>query len=235
MLVAAVAARACRLGPLGRRGVTAGAAGGTAFFFVLVDRRSDLGLRRTFGRAASFLLGAETSLFGSFLFRLAILVGAAALIFALRRADAFFAAAGFFGRGEPRFLCFAQELRLKLLAAGDIVLWRRLASGRRGRSWLRRRLWHFGHGLGRRGRRCVARAAEDTALLDLDDDRVRAAVAEALLDLAGLDRALESQRGPGAKLRFFGLVCHSNPSSIRLQPKASPRRVQRLPDHDQGQ
>jgi hypothetical protein len=50
--------------------------------------------------------------------------------------------------------------------------------------------------------------------LTSNDNRVGAAVAEALLDLAGLDRALEAQRRPGAKLRFFGLVCHSIPSSI---------------------
>jgi hypothetical protein len=37
---------------------------------------------------------------------------------------------------------------------------------------------------------------------------------EALLDLPGLDRALEAQRRPGSKLRLFGrLVCHSVPSS----------------------
>ena len=92
-----------------------------------------------------------------------------------------------------------------------------------------------GSGLGASARRRFARAAEDAALLDLDHDRVRAAVAEALLDLAGLDRALEAQRRPGAKLRFFGLVCHSIPSSNLRQPSRSSRRVLRLPDHDRGQ
>ena len=43
-------------------------------------------------------------------------------------------------------------------------------------------------------------------------------MAEALLDLAGLDRALEAQRRPGSKLRFVGLVCHSIPSSNLRQP-----------------
>ena len=111
----------------------------------------------------------------------------------------------------------------------------RLRRGGSGR--LRRRLGRFGDGfgLGASAGGRFARPAEDAALLDLDHDRVRAAVAEALLDLAGLDRALEAQRRPGAKLRFFGLVCHSIPSSNLLQPSRSPRRVLRLQDHDRGQ
>ena len=135
------------------------------------------------------------------------------------------AAARFLERGQARFLGLAQQLR-PAVPCGAVMSSpaRRLArlpararpasapaSGarRRARAWAPRRAG-------------FARAAEDAALLDLDDDRVRAAVAEALLDLAGLDRALEAQRRPGAKLRLFGLVCHSIPSS-NLVSRAGPR------------
>ena len=117
-----------------------------------------------------------------------------------------------FGRGRPARLRSCRRSRLRRWC---------------GRAALRRRARAP-------ARRSFARAAEDAALLDLDHDRVRAAVAEALLDLAGLDRALEAQRRPGAKLRFFGLVCHSIPSSNLLQPSRGPRRVLRLPDHRSG-
>ena len=79
-----------------------------------------------------------------------------------------------------------------------------------------RRLGRFGNrlGLGRLGGGASPGLAENAALLDLDHHGVRAAMAEALLDLAGLNRALEAQRRPGAKLRLFGLVGHSIPSSM---------------------
>ena len=98
-------------------------------------------------------------------------------------------------------------------SAADSAARRRGAARRGGR---RRRLGRLGDGRRARAlrrRRGFAGLAEDAALLDLDHDGVRAAMAEALLDLAGLDRALEAQRRPGAKLRFFGLVGHSIPSS----------------------
>src|SRR6185369_12563113 len=120
---------------------------------------------------------------------------------------------GFLERGETRLLSLAQQLLLKLLAGGGLLGGRRLAR-RGGRGGRRHGLGRFGDRLGRRRRRSFAGTAQDAALLDLDDDRVRAAVAEALLHLARLDRALEAQRRPGAKLRFVGLVCHSIPYSV---------------------
>ena len=146
------------------------------------------------------------------------------------------AAARFLERRQARFLGLAQQLRLKLLAAGHLVL-RRTACAAAGAAGFGAGFGRFGDrlGLGRFGRRSFARAAEDAPLLDLDHDRVRAAVAEALLDLAGLDRALEAQRRPGAKLRFFGLVCHSIPSS-NLVSRAGPQGgFAAFQDRDRGQ
>jgi len=204
-------------------------AAGTAAFFLFLNRGSDdLGRGGRLRGAARFFLGLEARfLCGGFLC-LAVLVGAAALVLALHRADALFTAAGFLEGGEARFLRLTQQLLLKFLASGDVVLRGRLARGSR-RGGLRRRLGRFGdrRGLRRLGRR-FAGPAENAALLDLDNDRIRAAVAEALFDLAGLDRALETQRRPGSKLRFFGLVCHSFPSFSLLQPSQSSRRVRHL-------
>ena len=195
--------------------------------------------RRGFGGAARFFLGGARACSAAALLGLAVFFGAAALVLALRdlrRAPR----GGALPRARPGALprpraagCVCSSLR-----RGDLVL-RPRAAARRGAA---QRACGAGlgasatgSGLGASARRRFARAAEDAALLDLDDDRVRAAVAEALLDLAGLDRALEAQRRPGAKLRFFGLVCHSIPSSNLLQPSRSSRRVLRLPDHDRGQ
>src|SRR3954451_3541432 len=235
LLVAAAAARASGLWTAGSWSVTAWAADGAAFFFV-GDRRGDNRLGRRFGGALGLFLCTLTSFLRGGLLGLAVLVGAAALIDALRATRALFPAAGFLERGETRFLRLAQQLGLQLLAAGDVVLRRGLARGWSRRGRLRCGLGRFGDGRGRRlSGRSFARAAEDPALLDLDDDRIGAAVAEALFDLAGLDRALEAQRRPGSKLRFFGLVCHSIPSP-NLQPNRPGRRVRRLRlDHDRGQ
>ena len=58
--------------------------------------------------------------------------------------------------------------------------------------------------------RGVARAVEDSRALDLDDDRLRPAVREALLDLADLDRLVETEGGAHAELGF-GVVAHLRP------------------------
>ena len=151
---------------------------------------------------------------GGFFLGLASVLGAALFFLGLLDLDAIVAAARFLERGHARFVGFAQQALLHLAAGGDVLAGRalrrrgsRLGGGRR-----LRRLGGRDRSLGRFGRG-FARAAEDAALLDLDDDRVRAAVAEALLDLAGLDRALEAQRRPGTKLGLVGLVGHSIPSS----------------------
>ncbi len=58
--------------------------------------------------------------------------------------------------------------------------------------------------------RRIAGAMEDARALDLDHDRLRPAVAEALLDLADLDRLVEAERGAHAELGFV-VVAHSEP------------------------
>ena len=209
--VLAAAGRASRLRALGRGGMAGTAE--AALFLIFDDRRCGrfFGGRR--GRSSERLfLGAAGGL-GGFLFGLAILFGAALFFLGRGARSMIVAAARFLERGHARFLGLAQQLGLHFLAGGDVFGRRRAARRRGGRSRLRRRLGRFGGRLGRLGRRRFARLAEDAALLDLDHDRVRAAMAEALLDLAGLDRALEAQRRPGAKLRFFGLIGHSVPSS----------------------
>src|SRR6476661_601974 len=233
LVVATAAARAGRLGPARRWRMAAWSANGALLFLC---RSGDLGLCRSLGGAAGFFLGLALSFLGGGLLGPAILFGAATLLGAGVLECTVLAAARFLERGKTGFLGFAEQLGLHFPAGRDVVLRRGLARGRRRRGGLRRGLRRLGGGRGRwlRRRRRFARAAQDAPLLDLDDDRVGAAVAEALLDLAGLDRALEAQRRPGAKLRFFGLVCHSIPSSNFLQPKRSPRRVRRLQDLDRG-
>ena len=199
----------------GRRARPLAAAGAAAFAARPALRRRGALLPRRFRRAC---LGGLLPRPCDFLRRGGALLGRSTLIASSRRRAS---------SSEVRrdFLGLAQQLGLHFLAGGDVVGGDGLRRGRRGSSRLRRRLGRFGDGRGRRrlGRgRSFARAAEDAALLDLDDDRVGTAVAEALLDLAGLDRALEAQRRPGAKLRFFGLVCHSIPSS-NLVSRAGPQ------------
>src|SRR4051794_30957056 len=239
-MIIAAAARASRLRATRRRGVTARRAPNDRAIFLLLLRCGSLGLRRCggFRCLTSLFLGLLASFLSRCLFGLAIVFGAAALFLALLGAGPILAAARFLEAGEPRFLGLAEELGLHLLAGGNLFALCQLARLRS--RWLRRdrsRRWRRGHcfRLRRLGRGRFAGAADDAPLLDLDDHRVRAAVAEALLDLAGLDRALEAQRRPGSKLRFFGLVCHSIPSSNLRQPSRSSRWVLHLPDHKSGQ
>jgi hypothetical protein len=109
------------------------------------------------------------------------------------------------------FLDLAQQARLLFLAGGDVVgdrATRATGAGAGARAgWRGRRGGGLRLGLGLRSGR-LAGTAEDAALLDLDHHRVGAAMAEALLDLAGLDRALDAQRRPGTQLRLVGLVAH---------------------------
>ena len=75
----------------------------------------------------------------------------------------------------------------------------------RGRGGSRRR--DFDDGLLARR---VAGAVENARTLDLDHHRLRPAVAEALLDLADLDRLVEAERGAHAELGFV-VVAHLRP------------------------
>ena len=110
---------------------------------------------------------------------------------------------------QPRFLGLAQQLLLQLLRGrrrhrpgarrASARAAARARGDRRRRAATRLRLRRLG----------LARAAEDAALLDLDHDGVRAAVAEALLHLAGLDRALEAQRRARSQLRLVSRLAHS--------------------------
>ena len=210
---------------LGCRGMAGTAEG--AFLRRLGLRRGGLsfvGRRR--GGSERLLLRAAGGFLRGRLLGLAVFLGAAALFLIGGGLGLFLAAAGVLERGHAGFLGLAQQLLLKLPATRDLIRRRGLARLRSGGRWFRRRLGCFGDRLGSRRRRSFARAAQDAALLDLDHHGVRTAVAEALLDLAGLDRALEAQRRPGAKLRFVGLVCHSIPSS-NLQSSRSRRRERR--------
>src|SRR5207237_1028032 len=219
--------------------MTAGGTTRSGTLFLLRLRWSGRRRGGFLGGAPGLFLGLNAGLLGSGFLGLAIFLGAATFVLGLGDFGAVFALARFLRQAQAVFLGLALHALEIGAPLGDLLSFRGAARRRRGGGgWLRRRLGSFGDRLwlglfDRRGR--FARAAEDAALLDLDDDRVGAAVAEALLDLAGLDRALEAQRRPRAKLRFFGLVCHSIPSSNLRQPRACPRRVQRLPDHNRGQ
>src|SRR4051794_16260250 len=123
MFVAA-AAGTCGLGPL--RGWRVAAAGTTetalfGLFFLL--RSGDLGLGRCFGSALRLFLG-KARLLDGFVFGLAILFGAAALVFRLLDLGALLAAARFLEARKAGFLRLAQKLRLKLLAAQHFILGR---------------------------------------------------------------------------------------------------------------
>ena len=234
----ATARRTRRLGALRRRRMARTAEAALLGFFghrnssrfcILRRRRCSCGKRLFLSSASGFL--------GGCLFGATILLGSATLFLVGRTLGLFLAAARILERGHAGFLRLAEKARLHFLAVRDLFGRGRPARLRSCRSnrlrrWCGRR--RFGNGLGRR-RRSFARLREDAPLLPLDDYRVRAAVAEALLDLAGLYRALDAQRGPGAKLRFFGLVCHSIPSSNLLQPRRGQRWVLHLQDLDRGQ
>ena len=150
-----------------------------------------------------------------------IVLGAAAFVVARRLGLLVLAAARFLERGQARFLGLAQQLLLALAAGGGVVGRARRglgagagsgarATGAGGRDRLRLRRLGF------------ARTAEDAALLDLDHDGVRAAMAEALLHLARLDRALQAQRRARSEFRLVSRLAHSNPSL------KSSRRIRRI-------
>ncbi len=209
--------------------MTAGrTASATIFAFFLDDR---LGLRSggRLSSSASFFLGLNTRLLDRGLFGLAVVFGAALFVFALLGALAIIATASFLERRQARFLGLAQKAGLHFLARSDVIDRRGALRLRSRGSGLRRRLRRFGDGFRLRslGGRSFARASKNSALLDLDHHGVGAAVAEALLDLAGLDRALEAQRRPGSKLRLVGLVCHPIPSSNLHQPSRGQKRGRR--------
>ena len=237
LLVAAAAARASGLRPARGRGMAAGTAEPRAPPPFLERRSSGFRLCRRFGGALALplrpLAEPPRRLLPrpcDFLRRGGALPRSARLARASSRRRASSSEARRASSASRRSLACI-SLRAVMSSCGDGLRRRRGAAG------FGRRLGRFGDGLRLRrlGRRRFARLAEDAALLDLDDDRVGTAVAEALLDLASLDRALDAQRRPGSKLRFFGLVCHSIPSSNLLQPSRSSRRVLRLPDHVPGQ
>ncbi len=116
-----------------------------------------------------------------------------------------------FQRRHPRFFRLAQQLGLHLLARQRAVVGRALRCGRSrlrcGRDRLGRSRLLDGH-LGLAGT-----SAEHAATLYLDHHRIGSAVAEALLHLAGLDRALQPQGRAHAKFRLVVVgLAHSNSS-----------------------
>src|SRR5690606_38774480 len=151
--------------------------------------------RRGFGLLGGLALGAP------------VLLGAALLFLERLQPLLFLAAARFLGQPQPFFLGLALQPR-------DAFL-RRLANrgglARRGRR-RRRSRGRSGRG-GRSGR--LARLADHAAALDLDDHLVGAAVAEGLLDLAGIDRTLEAERLAFA--RGVGGVAHKTRFVLQIQ------------------
>jgi hypothetical protein len=177
---------------------------GAALLFIVGDRG-----RRGFrvgGTSGSFLGGAACFLFRAnpgFFLGAAIFLGASALFFGGDHGLLVVAAARFLERVHPRFFGFAEQALLKLAARGGIVggTLRRTRSGRRLGS-LRNRLrrWRGFLHLGHFG---FARPSKDAALLHLDHDGVRPAMTEALLHLAGLNRALQAQRRARSEFRLI--------------------------------
>ncbi len=170
-------------------------------------------LRGRFHGCASGLFLGTTILFGTtpfFLGRLCL--------------GALFATTRLFKRGHPRFLGLAQQALLHLAAlerrhgardGGGCRARRRRRSHRAGCS-RSRSSWRTGRRR-RGGRGCrnlldhvglgFARPTEHAAALDLDDDGVRPAMAEALLHLTRLDRALEAQRRAHSQFRLV-VIAH---------------------------
>jgi hypothetical protein len=163
------------------------------------------------GGARFFLdpaLGVFLGLASGVFLGLALVLGALLLVLGRVDLGLLLAATGVLKRGHPRFLGLASSAACSSLrAAMSSADERRGATGAaRGRRRTGAGAAACGSGSG--ARRRFAGTAEDAALLDLDHHRVRAAMAEALLDLAGLDRALDAQRRPGTQLRLVGLVAH---------------------------
>ena len=174
------------------------------------------GLRRRIGRS-----GAVGRITGA-----AIFLGAAALFLLRFEPVTLFAATRFLERVHARFLGFAQQLGLQFLAGQQRV------AGRDGRGCRRRcRARSLGDGRGGRGRFHHGRfgrttGAEDTAALHFDHDGVRPPVAEALLDLAGLDRALQPKRLTHPEFRLFVVgVAHSSSSHVSSSATELPAPV----------
>ena len=221
MLLAAPAG-ARRLGAPGGR-MTVAVAGGlarTGTVVAIVGWRGRLG-RRLGGLLRRFL-GGEAGGFGRFFLGLAILLGAALLVLGRGLGLLVVAAARFLGRGQAGLLGLAQQFLLQFLAGLRAIDLRR-GGLRRGLGGARdgRRRGLDGLRLRRLG---LARAAENAALLHLDDHGVRAAVAEALLHLARLDRAPDAQRRPRSQCRLVRRLAHAISFKSNLQPKrpASP-------------
>ena len=131
----------------------------------------------------------------------------------------FLATTPFFQRVHALFFGLAEQLGLALLRR-QITLLLTHGGGRRLRR-ARLRCRSGGRrsrgGRGNRGVRDLhvglARTAQDARTLGFHDHRIRSAVAEALLHLAGLDRALHTQRCAHAKFRLLVVrVAHSNSS-----------------------
>ena len=186
-----------------------------------LDRRSRLGGFGGLGLLGGFgsLGGLDLGIFGS----LAIFLGAALFFLAGGKARGILTAARIFQRGHAGFLGLAQQLGLQFLTRHQ-ALRRRLAhGGGLRRALLRRR--RGGTGCGRRcgrGRRRISLgrssgrsagaftrlAHGDAAPLHLNHDRVLAAMAELLLHLTGLDRALDPQRLAAQNRLVFVAVTH---------------------------
>ncbi len=118
--------------------------------------------------------------------------------------DAFVAAAMLLGRVHAGLFGLAQQLGLQFEArqAGIAAGCRPRRGGRRrGRGGTLRRGGRFG-GSRFDGLLLFAGTAEHTAALHLHDHRIGAAMAEALLHLAGFHGALEAERRAGAQLRL---------------------------------
>jgi hypothetical protein len=181
---------------------------GTAILVLVGDCGSDrrFGGLRLRGGTLGFLGGAAgffLCALAGFLFRASIFVGTAALFLSRRHSLAIVAPARFLERGHAGFLRLAEQALLKLAAGRRIVggTLRRTRSGRRLGS-LRNRLrrWRGFLHLGHFG---FARPSKDAALLHLDHDGVRPAMTEALLHLAGLNRALQAQRRARSEFRLI--------------------------------
>src|SRR5690606_11949633 len=192
---------------LARRGRRRSAARGRRLFGRL-RRLGGFRGRGSFGRLGGLLPGAP------------VLLGATLLFLDSLQPLLLLAAARFLGQPQPLFLGLA-------LQAGDALLRRlagrsRLAHGRR-----RRRSSHRRRRGCRRRRGGLAGLADDAAALDLDDHLVGAAVAEGLLDLAGIDRTLEAERLAFA--RGVGGVAHKTRFVLQIQSAVARYRYAGMP------
>jgi hypothetical protein len=180
-------------------------------------------LGRDDGSRCGFLLGAAV-LFDA---ALGVLDGALALVF--------LATASFLARAQAIFLGLALEASNALLRS--LVGRRRTTDRRRRRDRPgcgRRR----GNGLGRGSDRFggtslgtgFTRLADQLAPLHLDHDLVGPAVAEGLLDLASLDRPLQSKRLASEGRLVVGLA-HKSLFALRINSSLRPRaRLLPVPD-----